>query len=134
MVRSKLSLRLALAAAAILVAGAAFAARPQSARAEAVAFHLHLLRSAPAADSTVAAPAEVKLWFTEAPELAVTTVRLARANGTPVRLSALHSERNNAVSAHVTGTLAPGRYNITWRTMSHDGHPMRGTIPFTVRR
>ena len=32
----------------------------------------------------------------------------------------------------IGAALAPGRYAVTWRTMSHDGHAMRGTYHFTV--
>jgi methionine-rich copper-binding protein CopC len=121
-------------AAAVLVAGAAVAARPAAMRAESVAaFHLHLLRSSPAADSTVASPAAVRLWFTESPELAVTSVRMTGPAGRAVRLGRLRADSAHSVVANVPARLSAGRYTLAWRTMSHDGHPMRGTIPFTVR-
>ena len=127
--------RLAGVAAAVLVSGTAVVARPAAVRAEpaVAAFHLHLLRSSPAADSTVASPAALQLWFTESPELAVTSVRLTGPHGRAVRVGRLRAGGDHSVVANVTGHLAAGRYTIAWRTMSHDGHPMRGTIPFTVR-
>jgi methionine-rich copper-binding protein CopC len=127
--------RLAGVAAAVLVAGTAVAARPAAVRAEpaAAAFHLRLVRSSPAADSTVTSPAAVQLWFTESPELAVTSVRMTGPGGRAVRVGRPRAGRDHSVVANVTGHLAVGRYTIAWRTMSHDGHPMRGTIPFTVR-
>ena len=119
--------------AAVLVAGAAVAARPAVMRAEpAAAMHLHLLRSAPAADSTVASPATVQLWFSETPQVAVTTVRMTGPNGRAVRLGRVRAGAEHSVTANVQGRLTPGRYTIAWRTMSRDGHAMRGTIPFTV--
>ena len=30
------------------------------------------------------------------------------------------------------GTLAPGAYEVEWRGMSGDGHPMQGSFGFTV--
>ncbi|HYH78485.1 MAG TPA: copper resistance CopC family protein [Longimicrobium sp.] len=134
-VSTKAVRRLAGMAAAVLVAGAAVAARPEVMRAEpaAAAFHLHLLRSTPAADSTVTSPARVQLWFSESPELAVTSVRMTGPGGRAVRLGRLQAEREHSVVANVQGRLAAGRYTLTWRTMSRDGHAMRGTIPFTVR-
>lgn len=124
---------MAVVAAAALVAGAAVAAKPATVRAEAAAFHLHLLRSAPAADSTVAAPSTVQLWFTEAPQLAVTSVRMTGPGDAAVPMSRVRAGADKSVVAAVEGQLAPGSYTIAWRTMSRDGHPMRGTIPFTVR-
>lgn len=123
---------MAVGAAAGLAAGAAVAARPAAVRAEAAAFHLHLLRSTPAADSTVASPPQVQLWFTESPQTAVTSVRMTGPGDRPVRLGRVRAGAEHSVVANVQGRLAPGRYTIAWRTMSRDGHPMHGTIPFTV--
>ncbi|HET7462671.1 MAG TPA: copper resistance CopC family protein [Longimicrobium sp.] len=123
---------MALVAAAGIAAGAAVAVRPAAVRAEAAAFHLHLLRSSPAADSTVASPAVVRLWFTESPQVAVTSVRMTGPGDRAVRLGRVRAGAEHSVTANVQGRLAPGRYTIAWRTMSRDGHPMHGTIPFTV--
>lgn len=124
---------MAIVAAMGVAAGAAVAARPAAVRAESgAAFHLHLLRSSPAADSTVASPPAVQLWFTESPQLAVTSVRLTGPGGHAVRLGRVRAGAEHSVVANVQGRLAPGRYTIAWRTMSRDGHPMRGTIPFAV--
>ncbi len=134
-VSTKTVRRMAGVAAAVLVAASAVAARPAGVRAEtaAAAFHLHLLRSTPAADSTVASPAALQLWFTESPELAVTSVRLTGARGRVVRVGRVRAGSDHSVTVNVPGHLAAGRYTIAWRTMSHDGHPMHGSIPFTVR-
>jgi methionine-rich copper-binding protein CopC len=123
---------MAVLAAVGVAAGAAVAARPAAVRAETAAFHLHLLRSSPAADSTVASPAAVQLWFTESPQLAVTRVRMTGPRDRAVRLGRVRAGAEHSVSANVQGRLAPGRYTIAWRTMSRDGHPMHGSIPFTV--
>jgi len=123
---------MAVLAAMGVAAGTAVAARPAAVRAEAAAFHLHLLRSSPAADSTVASPPVVQLWFTESPQVAVTSVRMTGPNDAAVRLGRVRAGAEHSVVANVQGRLAPGHYVISWRTMSRDGHPMRGTIPFTV--
>jgi methionine-rich copper-binding protein CopC len=120
---------LALAAAALLAAGVAAPAHADS------AFHLRLLRSDPAADATVhGSPAAIRLTFSEAPELAVTSVRLTGPGNRAValgRLARAPRDRMTVVAAP-RAALAPGRYAVTWRTMSHDGHAMRGTFHFTV--
>jgi len=119
----------ALAAAALLAGGAA-----QSARADS-AFHLRLLRTDPAADATVhGSPAALRLTFSEVPELAVTTLRLRGPGDRAVALGHLQRAPGDrmTVSAAPARPLAPGRYTVTWRTMSHDGHAMHGTYHFTV--
>jgi len=123
------SAALALAAAALL---AGVVAAPSAA---ASAFHLRLLRTIPAADATVhGSPAALRLTFSEAPELAVTTVRLHGPGDRAValgRLTRAQGDRMTVVTAP-RAPLAPGRYAVTWRTMSHDGHAMHGTYHFTV--
>jgi methionine-rich copper-binding protein CopC len=123
----------ALAAAAMpAVRGAAAEARAEA------AFHLRLVRSAPARDAFLPpGPCHIELWFSEAPELRVTTIRLTGPDGHAVPLTPMtaHHARGQdpSVSANTRGRLAPGKYAIAWRTMAHDGHVMHGTIGFTVR-
>jgi len=125
------------AAAAVLAAGAV-AARPAVTRAEAeAAFHLRLVRSTPAEDAALPpGPCHIELWFTEAPELRVTSLHLTGANGRQVPLTPVvaHHARgeNPSIAASTRGRLTPGRYALAWRTMAHDGHVMHGTIDFTV--
>lgn len=124
-------LRTATVAALAAVLGAALAA-PASAGA---AFHLRLVGSDPAADATLAAPpAALRLTFSEAPELAVTTVRLRGPGDRAVALGRLVRARGDRATVVATprAPLAHGRYALTWRTMSHDGHAMHGTFHFTV--
>jgi len=121
-----------MAAALVMMVLCAALVVPASAR---TAFHLHLLRSDPAADATLAAPpSALRLTFSEAPELAVTSVRLRGPGDRAVALSALARQRGDRATVVATprAPLAHGRYTVTWRTMSHDGHPMRGTFHFTV--
>ena len=99
-------------------------------------FHLRLVRSEPAKDEVLAAPPTVvRLWFSLAPELAVTTVKLATAEGKPVVVGPLRrgSGANDPVEARMTAALVPGRYSVAWKTSSTDGHAMRGAFSFTVR-
>lgn len=97
--------------------------------------HLHLVRSDPAAGDTLrAAPAAVRLWFSQAPELAITTIHLNAATGTAVALAAV--TRDTAVDAPVTAALrapAPaGAYVVSWRTTARDGHPASGRYQFVI--
>ena len=97
--------------------------------------HLHLLRTEPAANDTVAtAPAAIKFWFSERPELAVTTVKLATSTGTSVPLAPLTVDTgaNAPLVATVRGALAKGTYMVSWRSTAMDGHPASGHFDFVV--
>jgi copper transport protein len=97
--------------------------------------HAHLVRSRPAADTTVSAPpAIVELWFSEAPEIAVTRVMLVDARGTaiPVGPVARDAADRLAVVLPINAALTAGRYTVRWRTAGVDGHPTHGEFGFTV--
>ncbi|MFP5353764.1 MAG: copper resistance protein CopC [Gemmatimonadota bacterium] len=129
--------RLALAALLIPVTfPAAMAAPvPLSPPAKIAPLHLRLTKSEPAKDVVVAAPSVIRLWFSMPPELAVTTVRVTGAGGESVALSAVRraAAAGAPVEADVREALAPGRYTVSWKTSSRDGHPMKGDFSFTVR-
>jgi len=116
----------------LLSAALLCAAAPASAGA---AFHLRLVSSDPAADATLSAPpATLRLTFSEAPELAVTTVRLRGPGDRAIALGRLQRAPRDRATLVATprAALAHGRYTVTWRTMSQDGHPIHGTFAFTV--
>jgi copper transport protein len=130
-----------IAVAALLAAGTAAApaarppVRPADATATATARHLHLERSEPKANDTVAsAPAAVRLWFSEQPELAVTTIRLTATGGTPVSLAPL--TRDTGATAPVVAPLrahpAAGAYTVFWRSTARDGHVSNGQFQFVI--
>ena len=98
--------------------------------------HLALETSSPQADETVAAsPATVTLWFTEAPQMAGTSVRLLPEGGEPLELSAATAKADDStvVVLDVSETLADGDYRVMWRAMARDGHTIRGDFGFTVQ-
>ena len=97
--------------------------------------HLRLTKSEPAADTTITSVTAVKLWFSQPVELGVTTVRLAAEGNRNIELAALTKasrEVGTPVVAGIPGTIEPGRYTVTWRTMSRDGHAVNGTFGFTL--
>ena len=97
------------------------------------AFHLHLVKSAPAANATVAtSPGSIRLWFSQRPELAVTTVKVTGPGSAAVALARLASGDSALVIAPVKTAMAPGSYSVAWRTMAKDGHVIRGTFSFRV--
>jgi copper transport protein len=99
--------------------------------------HLHLLRSEPSANDTVAtAPAAIRFWFSERPEVAVTTVKLMTSGGAPVQLAplAVDTGAKPPLVAAIRGALAKGTYTVTWRSTAMDGHPASGRFDFVVSR
>jgi methionine-rich copper-binding protein CopC len=115
----------------VLLAGAAMlggltAARP--------AFHLHLVKSAPPSNATVSAsPDSIRLWFSQAPELAVTSVRVTRADSKAIALAPLARGDSGLVVVPVKARMSPGSYTVAWRTMAKDGHVARGTFSFRIQ-
>lgn len=105
---------------------------------EAAALHLKLSRSEPTANARLAAsPTQVKLWFTQRPELTVTSVKLVSGSGATAVERALAPLTRAAASgspivAPVGSALAAGHYELRWRTMARDGHVLSGVIPFDV--
>lgn len=100
------------------------------------AFHLRLAKSEPSKDAELAtAPTAIHLWFSLPPEMAVTTVKLADADGKPVTLSKPHrgSGASDPVDVDITGALHAGSYVVSWKTASKDGHPVTGDFSFTVK-
>lgn len=114
---------------AVLFAAFALAFVPAGAdRAEA---HDQLLRSAPASGETVAkAPSEATLEFSGNVAEIGSEVALLQ-NGEAVDLP----EPMAFAGGKVTVPLPPledGAYELNWRVVSTDGHPISGTVPFTV--
>jgi methionine-rich copper-binding protein CopC len=80
----------------------------------------------------------VKLWFTQKAELSVTSMKVKSGAGSAATERALAPlSRGNSADAPITApvgaALAPGHYEIVWRTMARDGHVLTGVIPFDVR-
>lgn len=97
--------------------------------------HGKLKSSSPSAGEHLsAAPRELRLDFTERPELAITTVRLFGPNGQSVPLAALARAGDSPLSvvAAIQGALTGGTYRVDWQTAGADGHPIRGTYKFTI--
>ena len=96
-------------------------------------FHLHLVKSVPAANATVGtAPDSIRLWFSQAPELKLTSVKVTGPRTTAVAIAPLAARDSALVVAPVKSKMAAGAYTVAWRTMSKDGHVVRGTFAFTI--
>ncbi|WP_461021695.1 copper resistance CopC family protein [Thalassiella azotivora] len=100
--------------------------------------HSQLISSDPAADSSLdRSPPVVSLTFDEDVEPRFATVTLAVGAGTPAQVPA--SVQGSQVLADVPPDLAAATtagqatgWQLAYRVVSGDGHPITGTLDFTV--
>jgi len=96
--------------------------------------HATMLRSTPAANSHLAkAPETIRLLFSEqiVPELSQIT--LGRPDGSSTQLRVTSDPHNvRTLLGSVGDGLTSGRYKVSWRVVSSDGHPVGGTFTFSV--
>jgi copper resistance protein C len=97
--------------------------------------HAHLTSAIPAANSTVKAPTEVTLHFTEALEPRFSTIQVLNAAGQDVGDGKPYLAASSATT-FITGVkaLTPGAYKVVWHATSVDTHKTEGTFQFTVER
>ena len=95
--------------------------------------HMRLVKSFPAKDQVVhQAPAEIQLWFSQAPELALTKVRLVGPEDATAKVAkAVATDDDKSVKLAIVDSLPEGTYSVTWQTASPDGHKVRGEYAFT---
>jgi len=95
--------------------------------------HAHLTSSEPAADTTVAAPKQLALRFTEKMVPKFSGFELSTAAGAKVAVKASLGPDGMTLLGAPTKALAPGVYKVTWHAVTADTHRMEGTYNFTVR-
>ena len=91
--------------------------------------HAHLTAAVPAEGSAVTAPRQVVLTFSEAAR--ITSMTLQREGEEPHKLTPLPAEVSTRITVPLP-KLSPGRYTLSWRVVSDDGHIMPGALHFTV--
>lgn len=103
-----------------------------------IAAHAHafLDRAEPRVGSHVeAAPAEVKVWFSERLEGAFSTVGVTDASGKSVDRGDGRVDSGNTKLLRVSlPNLVPGVYTVHWRAVSADAHATQGDFVFHVGR
>jgi methionine-rich copper-binding protein CopC len=78
------------------------------------------------------APRDLRLTFTERPELTFTRVQLLAPDGVVVPLGPLRLDTAQTIIADIRGPLRAGTYTVVWQVASADGHPVRGRYSFTI--
>ncbi|MEX1181985.1 MAG: copper resistance protein CopC [Gemmatimonadota bacterium] len=97
--------------------------------------HGELKGSSPEAGAHLrVAPRELRLTFTETPELAVARLELLGPDGARIALSPLRlsPDSNTVMISTIMGGLTAGTYTVSWQVAGADGHPVRGTFAFVI--
>ena len=97
--------------------------------------HLKLKRSFPAKDTVLtSSPDAVRLWLTERSELPATKITVTTDGKAPVATDKVTraAGADAPIEAKFTAPLAAGRYTVTWKTMSKDGHVVNGAYDFVL--
>jgi methionine-rich copper-binding protein CopC len=95
--------------------------------------HAHLKSQSPAADSTVSAPAELRLVFSEGVEATFTKVTLSKdGNNVPVKSLATEGSDKKTLVVTPQAPLTAGAYKVEWHAVSVDTHKSEGAYSFKV--
>src|SRR4051812_46174001 len=93
--------------------------------------HDELIGSSPVDGSTISRrPASVTLYFEEAPESSPVQMVVRGPDGVKINSSPRVDGAN--ITEQLAGSKAAGTYSVVYRIMSDDGHPVSGTVRFTV--
>src|SRR4029078_12896205 len=84
-----------------------------------------LAKADPAVDGTITdAPKQIRLWFNERPEVALSSAARLSSDSAPVaRIRLGKTDDSLSVAVSIPVSLAPGGYIVVWKTGSADGHP-----------
>lgn len=95
--------------------------------------HAHLKSATPAADSSVSAPSELRLVFSEGVEAEFTKVELSRGD-TRIELKSIATDPADQKVLVVTPAtaLSAGDYKVNWHAVSVDTHKSEGNYGFKV--
>jgi len=95
------------------------------------AAHAVLVSSSPASGAAVTSPATVSLTFDDKLLDIGARISVLDARGGDHAAGAAYFPVPTTVQVDVL-PLDPGEYTAEWRVVADDGHPIEGTLPFTV--
>jgi methionine-rich copper-binding protein CopC len=97
--------------------------------------HARLIQATPRAGASVAAPAGLRLLFSETIVPARSSVTLTGPGGAAAPLGplALDPKDPRIVLVPIRGRLAPGGYHVSWRMRTPDTHTTEGDFAFKVK-
>jgi copper transport protein len=93
--------------------------------------HASLVKTDPSEGQVLAeSPGEARLTFNETVSAPAGGVKMYDAQGKALESKA--SARDNVLTVDVPDTLDEGTYVVSWRVVSADGHPIAGSLTFSV--
>jgi methionine-rich copper-binding protein CopC len=95
--------------------------------------HAPVVGTFPKKGATVSNVRTVSVRFGEAVVTGLISVKRADGSAVPARASGLQPSNKARLRATFAGKLPSGRYTVSWRARSDDGHSERGTFGFRVR-
>jgi methionine-rich copper-binding protein CopC len=97
--------------------------------------HAQLEKATPSVGSTVAAPSEIRLEFSEGVEPKFSKVTLTGPGGAAVPLGSASTDPGNqaVLIVPIAKPLSAGDYKVHWQAVSVDTHHTQGTFEFTVK-
>jgi methionine-rich copper-binding protein CopC len=97
--------------------------------------HAFLDHSEPRVGETIGkAPKEVKIWFTQQPEPAFSSIKVLNSDGKQIDENDTHPDKDDAKELIVSlPDLSPGTYKVVWHVLSVDTHKTQGDFKFTVQ-
>jgi LPXTG-motif cell wall-anchored protein len=95
------------------------------------AAHTELTGSTPADQAKINAPVSVELEFSDPVNASLVQVQVRDAKGVQ-RQQGAPKTAGGKVTQKVKANLPAGPYSILYRVVSTDGHPVNGTLTFTV--
>jgi methionine-rich copper-binding protein CopC len=96
--------------------------------------HTDLIKSIPAADSTVARPKTIILTFSEKVAPAFTGFELSMVDGMKMAVTTAVSVDGKIITLTPKGSLMSGAYKLAWHAAAaEDGHRTDGTFSFKIK-
>jgi copper resistance protein C len=96
--------------------------------------HPTLLASRPEAEAVTGPTSQIELRFSERLEQKFQTVNITGPNGKSAKVYRLEVDAATPTRLSIyCEPLAVGRYHVTWRVLSRDGHFGSGNFFFSVR-
>jgi methionine-rich copper-binding protein CopC len=96
--------------------------------------HAFVDHAEPAVGSQIhSAPIQVKIWFTEKLEPALSKIQVFDSSGQEIDKRDVKIDQSNAVVLTVSlPALKPGKYKVVWRAVSVDTHVTTGNFMFEL--
>lgn len=115
------------AAMTVLLIGAMLAINPGRAWAHAI-----IVESTPPIDGVVTGPAfDIKLRFNSRIDGRRSKLTLISPDGASHTIAPVQQVAADSLLAKASD-LGPGKYQLRWQVLAHDGHITQGSIPFSV--